>query len=52
MVIKHITLLDLKFHILLLILGDPSDVENNFANSKVAFSKIRVGTIDSTYPGN
>jgi len=30
--------------------GNPSDVENNFANSKVAFSKIRIGTIGSTYP--
>merc|ERR1712200_53718 len=30
--------------------GEPSDVENNVPNSNVVFSKIRVGSIGSTYP--
>ena len=33
------------------ITGDPADLENNYGNSKVVFSKIRIGEIGSTYPG-
>ena len=29
--------------------GKPEDVENNYPNSSVKFSKIRVGDIGSTY---
>jgi len=31
--------------------GDPSDMENNYPNAQVKFSKIRVGPHGSTYPG-
>ena len=31
--------------------GDPVDLANNVPNSHVKFSKLRVGTIGSTYPG-
>jgi len=30
--------------------GDPAELENNYGNSKVVFSKIRIGEIGSTYP--
>ena len=30
--------------------GDPGDVEANYPDATVTWSKIRVGTIGSTYP--
>ena len=32
------------------VLGDPGDVEGNYPDATVTWSKIRIGTIGSTYP--
>ena len=43
-------MLTLNFFSISIIKGDPGDVEANYPDATVTWSKIRVGTIGSTYP--